>query len=97
MKAKIIDTNLILLHRIADIVVKIFGKETSKKSFLYEVMLMQSLPKRSHLIELTEYAEYHENAIVIKYFPLKPLRPVGEQDFYPSGRFKFKISIETIH
>jgi hypothetical protein len=70
IKCKLNDPKLIEKHGIVDVAVKIFGNETSKESFLYEVMLMHSLPKSPNLIELIGYSQGRKLAIVMKDYPM---------------------------
>jgi hypothetical protein len=55
-QARLKDPRLIEKHGFIDVFVKAFGKSVTLEQFLYEVVLMHSLPKSPNLINLIGYS-----------------------------------------
>ena len=94
IKCKLKDPKLIEKHGIVDVAVKIFGKDTGKESFLYEVMIMSSLPKSPNLIELIGYSQGRKFAIIMKDYPLSLRDLLVDKTFPNNSETNMKVAVD---
>ena len=95
IRCKLKDPKLIEKHGIVDVAVKIFGLETSKESFLYEVMIMSSLPKSPNLIELIGYSDDRlVSAIIMKDYPMSLRDLLVDKSFPNNSETNLKVALD---
>ena len=109
IKAKLKANDLKAKHSVEDIAIKIINEDKispeslpeMKKSFLYEVTVMSSIPKHDNIVHLIGYAE-DPMSIVMKFYPIS-LRDLIKSTNETICPLIFKIAldvargVDTIH
>ena len=102
IRAKLVAPHLIVKHGINDVAIKIMNEnatskgmiEETRRSFLYEVAIMSSLPVSPNIVRLIGYSNKDPMAIVMKFYPLSLKEMFKRSDFVVTSDVALKIALD---